>query len=86
MKAVVFAGGSGTRIRENSAIKPKPMIEIGYKGQLIKDYFANYFLGRSDVRFDLKTNNVDFLSNHVQPRPLANPHTDEDGECQLAHV
>ena len=92
MKAVILAGGYGTRISEESTIKPKPMIEIGnkpilwhimktysyhgindfviclgYKGHLIKEYFANYFLGRSDVRFDLKTNRVEFLSNHVEP-------------------
>lgn len=92
MKVVILAGGFGTRISEESVIKPKPMIEIGhkpilwhimriysfyglndfviclgYKGHLIKEYFANYFLGRSDVRFDLKTNRVDFLSNHVEP-------------------
>lgn len=92
MKAVILAGGFGTRISEESAIKPKPMIEIGnkpilwhimsiysshgindfvvclgYKGYLIKEYFANYFLGRSDVRFDLKKNKMEILSNHVEP-------------------
>ena len=92
MKAVILAGGFGTRISEESAIKPKPMIEVGlkpilwhimsiyshhgindfvvclgYKGHLIKEYFANYFLGRSDVRFDLRTNKVEFLNNHVEP-------------------
>jgi glucose-1-phosphate cytidylyltransferase len=92
MKVVILAGGFGTRISEESAIKPKPMIEIGhkpilwhimsiyshygindfvvclgYKGHLIKEYFANYFLGRSDVRFDLKNNKVEFLDNHVEP-------------------
>jgi len=92
MKTVILAGGFGTRISEESAIKPKPMIEIGhkpilwhimriyshhgindfviclgYKGHLIKEYFANYFLGRSDVRFDLKNNRVEYLTNHVEP-------------------
>lgn len=92
MKAVILAGGFGTRISEESAIKPKPMIEIGhkpilwhimsiyshygindfviclgYKGHLIKEYFANYFLGRSDVRFDLRNNRVEYINNHVEP-------------------
>jgi glucose-1-phosphate cytidylyltransferase len=92
MKTVILAGGYGTRISEESAIRPKPMIEIGhkpilwhimsiyshygindfvvclgYKGNLIKQYFANYFLGRSDVCFDLRTNRVEFLTNHVEP-------------------
>ena len=81
MKAVILAGGLGTRISEESHLKPKPMIEIGgkpilwhimkmyashgitefvvcagYKGYLIKEYFANYFLHNSDITFDLKTN------------------------------
>lgn len=92
MKAVILAGGFGTRISEESAVRPKPMIEIGnkpilwhimsiyshhgindfivclgYKGHLIKEYFANYFLGRSDVRFDLKNNRVDYLSQSAEP-------------------
>ena len=92
MKVVILAGGFGTRISEESAIKPKPMIEVGhkpilwhimsiyshfgindfviclgYKGHLIKEYFANYFLGRSDVRFDMKHNRVEYLTNHVEP-------------------
>lgn len=92
MKAVILAGGYGTRISEESSIRPKPMIEIGhrpilwhimsiyshhgindfviclgYKGNLIKEYFTNYFLGKSDVRFDLKNNRVEFLTNSVEP-------------------
>ena len=92
MKVVILAGGFGTRISEESMIKPKSMIEIGYKpilwhimnlysyyglndfiiclgykGNLIKEYFSNYFLSRSDVRFDLKTNRVDFLKNSAEP-------------------
>jgi glucose-1-phosphate cytidylyltransferase len=80
MKAVILAGGVGTRISEESATKPKPMIEIGhrpilwhimkiyaahginefivccgYKGHVIKEYFASYFLHQSDVTFDLKS-------------------------------
>ncbi len=92
MKVVILAGGFGTRISEESIVKPKPMIEVGnkpilwhimsiyshygfndfiiclgYKGHLIKEYFANYFLGRSDVRLNLRTNQIEFLSNHVEP-------------------
>lgn len=84
MKAVILAGGYGTRISEESAIRPKPMVEIGgmpmlwhimqlysahgidefiiccgYKGHLIKEYFANYFLHRSDVTFDLRSNTME---------------------------
>ena len=83
MKAVILAGGFGTRIAEETHLKPKPMIEIGgkpilwhilkiystyninefiiccgYKGYLIKEYFANYFLHNSDVTFDLNSNNT----------------------------
>lgn len=92
MKAVILAGGYGTRISEESVVKPKPMIEIGnkpilwhimslyshynindfviclgYKGHLIKEYFAGYFLGRSDIRIHLKTNRIEVLQNHVEP-------------------
>jgi glucose-1-phosphate cytidylyltransferase len=92
MKAVILAGGFGTRISEESAIKPKPMIEIGhkpilwhimkiysshgiddfviccgYRGYLIKEYFANYFLHRSDVTFDLRENQMQVHQNHVEP-------------------
>ena len=83
MKAVILAGGFGTRISEESHLKPKPMIEIGgkpilwhilkifglhninefviccgYKGYIIKEYFANYFLHMSDVTIDMTTNNI----------------------------
>ncbi len=83
MKAVILAGGLGTRIAEETGSKPKPMIEIGgkpvlwhimktysfyginefiiccgYKGYLIKEYFANYFLHMSDVTFDMKENSM----------------------------
>jgi glucose-1-phosphate cytidylyltransferase len=92
MKAVILAGGFGTRISEESAVRPKPMIEIGhkpilwhimsiyshhgindfiiclgYKGHVIKEYFANYFLGRSDVRIDFTNNRIEYLTNHVEP-------------------
>ena len=84
MKAVILAGGLGTRISEETHLKPKPMIEIGgkpvlwhimkiyshhgindfviccgYKGYVIKEYFANYFLHMSDVTFDLANNRMD---------------------------
>ena len=83
MKAVILAGGRGTRISEESQSRPKPMVEIGgrpvlwhimkiygaagvtdfiillgYKGYMIKEYFANYFLHMSDVRIDMKTDTI----------------------------
>lgn len=92
MKAVILAGGYGTRISEESSLRPKPMVEIGsypilwhimkiysahgindfviccgYKGYMLKEYFANYFLHRSDVSFDLKENRMDILQNDVEP-------------------
>lgn len=92
MKAVILAGGFGTRISEESAVRPKPMVEIGerpilwhimkiyscyginefiiccgYKGHIIKEYFANYFLKESDVTFDLKTNDVKIHQNGGEP-------------------
>lgn len=92
MKVVILAGGYGTRISEESATKPKPMVDIGgypilwhimkiyshygltdfviclgYKGHVIKEFFANYFLHKCDVRFDLRANKVDYLSNGVEP-------------------
>jgi glucose-1-phosphate cytidylyltransferase len=88
MKVVILAGGFGTRISEESAIKPKPMIEIGekpilwhvmkiyssygfnefviclgYKGFMIKEYFAHYFLHQSDVTFDFTSNNEPVIHN-----------------------
>ena len=92
MKAVIFAGGFGTRISEESTVRPKPMIEIGnrpilwhimkiysahginefiiccgYKGYMIKEYFANYFLHRSDVTIDLANNSMDVHHKHAEP-------------------
>ena len=92
MKAVILAGGLGTRISEESALRPKPMIEIGgmpilwhilkiyshhgvndfiiclgYKGYLIKEYFANYFLHMSDVTIDLTKNSLDVHHKHAEP-------------------
>lgn len=92
MKAVILAGGYGTRISEESSVRPKPMVEIGgkpilwhimkiysaydindfiiccgYKGYMIKEYFANYFLHRSDVTFDIKNNEMKVHQNDVEP-------------------
>jgi len=92
MKAVILAGGLGTRISEETHLKPKPMIEIGgkpilwhimkiysahgvndfiiccgYKGYLIKEYFANYFLHMSDVTFDMTKNKMEVHEQHAEP-------------------
>ncbi|MGY8817335.1 MAG: sugar phosphate nucleotidyltransferase, partial [Pseudomonadales bacterium] len=92
MKAIILAGGLGTRISEETSIRPKPMIEIGgrpilwhimkgysahgvndfviccgYKGYLIKEYFANYFLHMSDVTFDLANNEMEVHQHHAEP-------------------
>ena len=92
MKAVILAGGLGTRISEETHLKPKPMIEIGgmpilwhimksysahgindfvvccgYKGYLIKEYFANYFLHMSDVTFDMANNQMQVHQHKAEP-------------------
>jgi glucose-1-phosphate cytidylyltransferase len=92
MKAIILAGGLGTRISEESHLKPKPMIEIGgkpilwhimkiyshygiqdfviclgYKGYVIKEYFANYFLHTSDVTFDIATNSLEVHHRYAEP-------------------
>ena len=92
MKAVILAGGLGTRISEETTIKPKPMIEIGgkpilwhimkiysyhgindfivccgYKGYIIKEYFANYFLHQSDLTFDLSSNEIKIHQERAEP-------------------
>jgi len=92
MKAVILAGGLGTRISEETHLKPKPMIEIGgkpilwhimkmysthgvndfviccgYKGYLIKEYFANYFLHMSDVTFDIESNSMKVHERKAEP-------------------
>jgi glucose-1-phosphate cytidylyltransferase len=92
MKAVILAGGLGTRISEETSSKPKPMVEIGgkpllwhilkiysshgindfiiccgYKGYVIKEYFANYFLHMSDVTFDISKNTMDVHQLHGEP-------------------
>ena len=92
MKAVILAGGLGTRISEETSSRPKPMIEIGgkpllwhilktyshhgindfiiccgYKGYVIKEYFANYFLHMSDVTFDMSKNSMEVHQRSAEP-------------------
>jgi len=92
MKVVILAGGLGTRLSEETDLKPKPMVEIGgkpmlwhimkiyshygfnefiiccgYKGYMIKEYFANYFLHQADVTIDLKQNKLDIHQSNVEP-------------------
>ena len=92
MKAVILAGGLGSRLSEETTLKPKPMVEIGgrpilwhimkiysahginefivclgYKGDIIKDFFANYFLFSSDVTVDLAKNSLEFHRNICEP-------------------
>ncbi|MES2037563.1 MAG: glucose-1-phosphate cytidylyltransferase [Pseudomonadota bacterium] len=103
MKAVILAGGLGTRISEETHLKPKPMIEIGghpilwhimksysahgvnefviccgYKGYLIKEYFANYFLHMSDVTFDMQNNSMEVHEHHAEPWKVTLVDTGED--------
>jgi len=103
MKAVILAGGLGTRISEETHLKPKPMIEIGghpilwhimksysshgvnefviccgYKGYLIKEYFANYFLHMSDVTFDMQHNRMEVHERHAEPWKVTLVDTGED--------
>ena len=92
MKVVILAGGYGTRLSEETGVRPKPMVEIGgkpilwhimkiysaygindfivccgYKGHIIKQYFANYFLCMSDVTFDMRNNKMEVHRNGVEP-------------------
>ena len=103
MKAVILAGGLGTRISEETHLKPKPMIEIGgkpilwhimkfysthgvnefiiccgYKGYVIKEYFANYFLHMSDVTFDMSDNKMIVHQQNAEPWRVTLVDTGED--------
>lgn len=103
MKAVILAGGLGTRISEETHLKPKPMIEIGgkpilwhimklysahgvndfviccgYKGYVIKEYFANYFLHMSDVTFDMANNKMQVHHQKAEPWKVTLVDTGDD--------
>lgn len=103
MKAVILAGGLGTRISEETHLKPKPMIEIGgrpilwhimkiysahgindfiiccgYKGYIIKEYFANYFLHMSDVTFNMIDNHMEVNQQYAEPWRVTLVDTGED--------
>ena len=103
MKAVILAGGLGTRIAEESEFRPKPMVEVGgkpilwhilkiyshygindfvvclgYKGHLIKDYFANYFVHHSDVTIDMRANSIEVHKAKAEPWRVTLVDTGED--------
>lgn len=116
MKAVILCGGLGTRLSEETAIKPKPMVEIGgrpilwhilkiyshygindfiictgYKGYVIKEYFANYFLHTSDVTFDMVDNSVQIHEKRAEPWKVTlmdtGEHTQTGGRLKrVAHM
>ncbi len=105
MKAVILAGGLGTRLSEETDLRPKPMVEIGnkpilwhimknysahninefiiccgYKGYVIKEYFANYFLHMSDVTFDMRDNKMNVHHNNAEPWKVTLLDTGEKSE------
>ena len=92
MKAVILAGGLGTRLSEETAVRPKPMVEVGgkpilwhimkgysmhgvndfiiccgYKGYVVKEYFANYFLHQSDITFNMRDNSMEVHNKRAEP-------------------
>jgi glucose-1-phosphate cytidylyltransferase len=103
MKAVILAGGLGTRLSEETATRPKPMVEIGgrpilwhilkmyshhgindfviccgYKGYIIKEYFANYFLHMSDVTIDMRSNHIEVHQKRAEPWTVTLVDTGDD--------
>lgn len=103
MKVVILAGGLGTRLSEETVLKPKPMVEIGgmpilwhimkiyslhgfndfviclgYKGYVVKEYFANYFLHKSDVTIDLKNNSIKVHESEAEPWKITLVDTGDD--------
>ena len=103
MKADILAGGLGTRISEETHLKPKPMVEIGnkpiiwhimkifssygindfiiccgYKGYVIKEYFANYFLHNNDITFNIDKNETIFYEKSIEPWSITLADTGED--------
>ncbi len=103
MKVLILAGGLGTRLSEETTVKPKPMVEIGerpiiwhimkiysqygfndfiilcgYKGYVIKEYFANYLMHRSDVTIDVASNSMTYHKNHAEPWKITLVDTGQD--------
>ncbi|BAL23764.1 glucose-1-phosphate cytidylyltransferase [Azoarcus sp. KH32C] len=113
MKAVILAGGLGSRLSEETNLKPKPMVEIGgrpilwhimkmftahgvtefiiclgYRGYVVKEFFANYFLHTSDVTFDMRTNSMAVHEQHAEPWSVTLVDTGENTQTggRLARV
>ena len=111
MKVIILAGGLGSRLAEETSLRPKPMVEIGgrpilwhimkiyshygindfivclgYKGYMIKEFFANYFLHSADVTIDLKQNKIETHNTHCEPWRITQRHVrhrarDEKRNC-----